>query len=102
MGDRTINDAVAIKLILCKALEQRWSRIVIHFQNQELMRQISNRSPSNSSLATLIEDILNMQRMFRMCLFSSVRDERIGRSKSLSHHAFGIIVDEEWIVPQCY
>nr|XP_027086514.1 uncharacterized protein LOC113708252 [Coffea arabica] len=85
-----------------RTLEQRWSRIAIHFQNQELMRQISNRSPSNSSLATLIEDILNMQGMFRMCLFSSVRDERIERSKSLSHHAFGIIVDEEWIVPQCY
>ncbi|XP_027126082.2 uncharacterized protein [Coffea arabica] len=102
LGNITINDAVAIKLILCKALEQGWSRIAIHFHNQDLMRQMKNRCPSNSSLATLIEDILNMQRLFRMCLFRSVRDERIERSKCLSHHAFGIIVDEEWIVPQCF
>lgn len=102
LGDKAIDEAVAIKLVLCKALELHWSRIKIHSHNQELLRQLKYKSPSNSRLATLIDDILNMQKLFRMCLFCLVKKESIVRSKMLSSHALGIIVDEEWIVLQCY
>ena len=96
LGDKVINEAVAIKLVLCKALEQKWSRITIHSQNQVLMRQIKYKSPSNSSIATLIDNILNMQKLFRMCLFCLVKEDSIERSKRLSSHALDIFMDEEW------
>ncbi|CDP14470.1 unnamed protein product [Coffea canephora] len=95
-GDKVIDEAMAVHLVLCKAFEHQWSRITIQFQSQDLMRQIKYNSPSNSRLATLIEDILSMQKLFRLCLFSLANENSIKRSRDLSSHAFGILVDEEW------
>nr|XP_027124351.1 uncharacterized protein LOC113741063 [Coffea arabica] len=37
-GDPVIDEAVAVHLVLCKALEHQWSRITICSQSQDLMR----------------------------------------------------------------
>ncbi|XP_027122082.1 uncharacterized protein [Coffea arabica] len=95
-GDKVIDEAVAIQLVICKALEHQWSKITIQFQSQDLMRQIKYKNPSSSRLATLIDDILSMQKLFRMCLFSLAKEESSKRSRKLSSHAYGILVDEEW------
>ncbi|XP_027162908.1 uncharacterized protein LOC113763339 [Coffea eugenioides] len=95
-GDKVTDEAVAIQLVMCKALEHQWSRITIQFQSQDLMRQIKHKNPSSSRLATLIDDILSMQKLFRMCLFSLAKEESSKRSRELSSHAYGILVDEEW------
>ena len=38
LGTKLLDDAAAVKLVLCKALEQNWDKINILLQNKELLR----------------------------------------------------------------
>ena len=52
-------------------------------------------------MATLLEDISNMQKLFRMCFFCLLREENMENSIRLSFNALRILLDEEWNVLQC-
>ena len=72
LGNKVLDEAVAFKLVLSKALEQQWSRIKILSHNKEFLRQLRQQSPSDSIVATMIDDIADMQKIFRMCSFCLV------------------------------
>mgnify|MGYP004711023431 CR=1 FL=1 len=74
LGNKDLNEVVAIKIVLCKALEQQWSRIKIYSQNKKLLRQLKYQSPLDSSIATLIDDILIRT---QPCLANSYSNNRI-------------------------
>lgn len=52
-------------------------------------------------MATVLEDISKLQRLFCMCSFDLCRQEHMLVSKKLSEDALGVIVDEERLFPQC-
>ncbi|XP_027099254.1 uncharacterized protein [Coffea arabica] len=101
LGTKILDDAVAVKLVLSKAMEQHWDRIKILFHNKELLRQLRHQSSSESRLATLVDDITELQKMFCMCSFELVSEENMTNCKRLSFYALGILVNEEWYFPQC-
>ena len=70
-------------------------------QNKELLRQLKNPSSLDSCLTTLTDDIIELQKMFRMCSFELARENIMTECNSLSSYALGITVDEEWYFPQC-
>ncbi|XP_027152430.1 uncharacterized protein LOC113752516 [Coffea eugenioides] len=101
LGTKILDDAVAVKLVLSKAMEQHWDRIKILFHNKELLRQLRHQSSSESRLPTLVDDITELQKMFCMCSFELVSEENMINCKRLSFYALGILVNEEWYFPQC-
>ncbi|XP_027118516.1 uncharacterized protein [Coffea arabica] len=101
LGTKLLDDAAAVKLVLCKTLEQHWDKIKILLQNKELLRQLKNPSSLDSCLTTLTDDIMELQKIFRMCSFELARGSIMTTCKSLSSYALGIVVDEEWYFPQC-
>ncbi|XP_027062993.2 uncharacterized protein [Coffea arabica] len=100
-GNKLLDEALALKLVLCKAVQRKWSNIKLSFGNKELWRQLKHQSPANSRLATVLEDISQLQRLFRMCSFGLNREEDMIVSKKMSVDALSIIVDEERQLPQC-
>lgn len=42
LGNKVLDDTVALKLVLCKAVQQQWSRVKLNSHNKELMRQITH------------------------------------------------------------
>ena len=101
LGSKVLDDALALKLVLSKAVQQQWSRIRLNLANKELLKQLTHTQPLDSRMATLLEDIANLQRLFYMCSFCLSREGNMIDSKKLSADAFGIIVDEERNFPQC-
>ena len=101
LGNKILDDAAVVKLVLSKAMEQHWDRIKILSHNKELLRQLRHQSSSESRLTTLIDDITELQKMFRMCSFELVSEENMTNSKRLSSYASSILMDEEWYFPQC-
>ncbi|XP_027152078.1 uncharacterized protein LOC113752144 [Coffea eugenioides] len=101
LGNQSLDDALALKLVLCKAAQYRWNRIKLNFANKELLKQLTKTQPMGSRMATLLEDIVNVKKLFCMCSFCLSREENMIDSRKLSVDALGIIVDEERNVPQC-
>ena len=101
LGNQSLDDALALKLVLCKAAQYQWSRIRLNFANKEMLKQLTKTQPLGSRMATLLEDIVNVKRLFCMCSFCLSREENMLDSRKLSVDALGIIVDKERNVPQC-
>nr|XP_027100870.1 uncharacterized protein LOC113719906 [Coffea arabica] len=101
LGSKVLDDALALKLALCKAVHRNWSKVKLKFCNKELWRQIKQQSPADIKMATVLEDISKLQRLFCMCSFDLCRQEHMLVSKKLSEDALGVIVDEERLFPQC-
>ena len=101
LGNKLLDEALALKLVLCKAVQRNWSKVKLNFCNKELWRQIIQQSPADSKMATVLEDISKLQRLFCMCSFGLCREENMIVSKKLSDDALGVIVDEERLFPQC-
>ncbi|XP_027177880.1 uncharacterized protein LOC113777029 [Coffea eugenioides] len=101
LGNKVLDDALALKLALCKAMHRNWSKVKLKFCNKELWRQIKQQSPANIKMAIVLEDISKLQSLFCMCSFDLCRQEHMLVSKKLSDDALGVIVDEERLFPQC-
>lgn len=101
-GNKNIDVASAVKLVLCKALERPWSNIRIQIQNKDLLRQITNGKSSDCRLTTILEDILNLKSLFRMCSFCLDNNDDNDISANVSSYALGILLDEEALVPPCH
>ncbi|XP_071905812.1 uncharacterized protein [Coffea arabica] len=100
-GNKILDEALALKLVLCKAVQHKWNNLKLGFCNKELWRQLKHQSPTDSKMATILEDISQLQRLFCMCSFVLYREENMIVSKKLSVDALSIIVDEERQLPQC-
>ena len=75
-GSKNVDEAVAIKLVMCGAVEQQWRRIKIQMQNKELL--LISQTALDSKVATLMEDIQSLKVLFQMwsfCLDSENRNE---------------------------
>nr|XP_027100913.1 uncharacterized protein LOC113720151 [Coffea arabica]XP_027101109.1 uncharacterized protein LOC113720465 [Coffea arabica] len=99
-GNKILDEALALKLVLCKAVQRKWSNLKLRFCNKELWRQLKYQSPANSKMATVLEDISQLQRLFCMCSFVLDREENMIVSKTPSVDTLSIIVDEERQLPQ--
>ena len=66
LGNKLLDEALALKLVLCKAVQRNWSKVKLNFCNKELWRQITQQSPVDSKMATVLEDISNLQGLFCM------------------------------------
>lgn len=100
-GNKLLDEALALKLVLCKAVQRKWSKLKLRFCNKELWRQLKHQNPADSKMATVLEDISQLQRLFCMCSFGLYREENMIVSKKMSADALSIIVDEERQLPQC-
>ncbi|XP_027155669.1 uncharacterized protein LOC113756069 [Coffea eugenioides] len=100
-GDHIIDEATAIKLTLCKALDRQWSTISVHIRNKGLLKLLKLGKASDCRMTTLIEDILSLKSLFRMCSFCLDNDDDNIDCNSVSSYAQGILLDEEFLVPPC-
>ena len=69
--------------------------------NKELLRQLKNRRTADIIMATLLEDILSLKTLFRMCSFCLVSDDNNDISANISSYALDILLDEKGIIPPC-
>nr|XP_027102916.1 uncharacterized protein LOC113724190 [Coffea arabica] len=100
-GDHIIDEATAIKLTLCKALDRQWSTISVHIRNKGLLKLLKLGKASDYRMTTLIEDILSLKSLFRMCSFCLDNDDDNIDCNSVSSYAQGILLDKEFLVPPC-
>nr|XP_027095012.1 uncharacterized protein LOC113715059 [Coffea arabica] len=101
LGDHNIDEATTIKLTLCKALDRQWSTISVQIRNKGLLKLLKLGKASDCRMTTLIEDILSLKSLFRMCSFCLDNDDDNIDCNSVSSYAHGILLDEEFLVPPC-
>ena len=92
------DQAGAVRLALLNAISQGWRNIKVELENRELVEYIKNTRTSNHLMATLIEDIQYICKMFQTCSFSPVSSGFV-ESIKLSMHALNIFIDEAWVNP---
>ena len=69
-GDKNIDDAAAVKLILCKALERQWCNIRIQVYNKDLLNRLKIGKSPDCRMTTILEDILSLKSLFECALFA--------------------------------
>ena len=100
-GDQNIDDAAAIKLALCKAVERGWRNICIQIRNKALLKQLQIGKSIDCRMTTMLEDLLRLQSLFRMCSFCFVNFDVNDVCEHVSSYALGILLDEEFLIPPC-
>ena len=101
-GDQNIDDAAAVQLILCKALDRHWSNISIQIHNKDLLKRLKFGKSSDCRLTTILENILCLKSLFRVCSFSLVNYDDKDVCANISSYALGILLDEESLIPPCH
>ena len=101
-GNKNIDAASAVRFVLCKALERGWCNIRIQIQNKDLLRQIMHGKSSDCRLTTILEDILSLKSLFRMCSFCLDSNDDSNANVNISSYGLGILLDEKSLFPLCY
>ena len=86
---------------MSKAVVQNWEKIEIQSYNKQSLNLIRLRKSHDMRLVTLLEDILSLQSLFRMCSFCLVSRDLNHISNRISAYALDIVQDEEFWIPQC-
>lgn len=86
-GSKNVNETVAIKLVMCRAVEQQWRRIKIQMQNKELLKQLISQRALDSKVATLMEDIQSLKVLFQMWSFCLDSENRNDISEQINSYA---------------
>ena len=79
----------------------QWSTISVQIRNKGLLKLLKLGKASDCRMTTLIEDILSLKSLFRMCSFCLDNDDDNIDCNSVSSYAQGILLDEEFLVPPC-
>ncbi|XP_027150159.1 uncharacterized protein LOC113750373 [Coffea eugenioides] len=96
-----LDEAEAIKLAMSKLVVKGWRKVIIQSCNKQLIQQICSGRASNIKLNTLVDDILSLKALFRMCSFCAISKVDNHISIKVGDYALGIIHDEEWFNPLC-
>ncbi|XP_027098791.1 uncharacterized protein [Coffea arabica] len=100
-GVQLLDDAVALKLAMCKANTLHQRNVQFQVKNRQLLNHIRTQKASDSRIATLVEDIVQLKRLFHMCSFCLASSDKNYLSSRISMYALGITIDEELVFPQC-
>ena len=68
-GDHFIDEEVAIKLLLSKAVVLSWRKVEVQIQNKQTLNHILSHKTHDMRLATVLEDIYQLRLLFHMCSF---------------------------------
>ena len=96
-GNKLRNQAVAVKLALCKAREKEWKQIQIKVKLERLLKMIQTSNSKDMAMHSHLEDIRNLCSMFTECSFilsTNLTEERVDL---VIMHALSISFDEEWL-----
>ena len=98
-GNKNMDVASAVRLVLCKALGRGWHNIKVHIQNKEVLRQIKHGTTSDGRLTMILDDIFCLKSLFLMCSFCLNRNDNSITKANVSSYALGIWLDEEASFP---
>ena len=59
-GNNLTNQAVAIKLALCKAREQKWEKIKVKVRHKQLLKMLQTSNSKDRALYSYLDDIGNL------------------------------------------
>ena len=93
------HEAEGVKWALIKATEQGWRLVCIGVPNMDLLQQIQGTKTVGLWLATLIEDIRELSKMFYKCSFCIGKYRRNDLSCLFSAQALSNYFDVEWVNP---
>ena len=94
-----MDEAIALKLAMCKAVNMQHRAVQFQVQNQKLLNHIRTKQVRDIRLATVVDDIVQLRLLFHMCSFCLVQNDKNQLSSKLSTYALGIIFDEELLFP---
>nr|XP_027060751.1 uncharacterized protein LOC113687311 [Coffea arabica] len=100
-GVQLVDEAVALKLAMCKATTLQQRKVQFQVLNKQLLNLIRSQKASDIRVATMVEDIVQLKGMFHMCSFCLVNSGNNHLSSRISLYALGITIDEELWFPQC-
>ncbi|XP_027170518.1 uncharacterized protein LOC113774181 [Coffea eugenioides] len=100
-GVQLVDEAVALKLAMCKATTLQQRKVQFQVLNKQLLNHIRSQKASDIRIATLVEDIVQLKGLFHMCSFCLVNSGNNHLSSRISLYALGITIDEELLFPQC-
>ena len=98
-GSVLLDEAIALKLAMCKAANMQHRAVQFQVQNQKLLNHIRTKQVRDIRLATIVDDIVQLRLLFHMCSFCLVQNDKNQLSSKLSTYALGIIFDEELLFP---
>lgn len=96
LGSEVQDEAIGIRLALCKTLKYHWTRISILVGNKRLLSCLLDGKPIEANLELLSEDIKDIAQLFQVCYFEYVKMTIRDQVSKLSLHALASIADEEW------
>ena len=94
-GHHHVDELVAIKLLMSKALMLRWRKIEMQIQNKQALNCILSRKSHDIRQATLMEDIYQLSLLFQKCSFCPVSKDGNHICDRISSYAIGIFEDED-------
>ena len=98
-GNHLIDELQAVKLLLSKAAVYQFENIQVQLDNKRVFHLIQNAKTLDMRVTTLLEDILTLKALFRMCSFCLVDGDNNHLSNRISAYALNIIQDEEFVIP---
>ncbi|XP_027156321.1 uncharacterized protein LOC113757111 [Coffea eugenioides] len=98
-GNHLIDELEAVKLLLSKAAVYQFENIQVQLDNKRVFHLIQNAKTLDMRVTTLLEDILTLKALFRMCSFCLVDGDNNHLSNRISAYALNIIQDEEFVTP---
>ena len=101
IGSILLDYLQAIKLVLSKVWEQVWECIKVPISSHQILNLLKKPSSKDIRFAANLEDIINLNSMFRKYPFDKQDVEHSRMTKSLSKLARNITFDEECVDPQC-
>ncbi|XP_027076996.2 uncharacterized protein [Coffea arabica] len=98
-GNHLIDELEAIKLLLSKAAVYQFENIEVRLDNKRVFHLIQHAKTQDMRVTTLLEDILTLKALFRMCSICLVNGDNNHLSNRISAYALNIIQDEEFVIP---
>ena len=59
-GNKLRNQAVAVKLALCKAREKEWKKVEVKIKQKQLLKMIQTSKSKDMAMHSQLEDIRNL------------------------------------------
>ncbi|XP_027118787.1 uncharacterized protein [Coffea arabica] len=98
-GNHLIDELQAVKLLLSKATVYQFENIQVQLDNKRVFHLIQNAKTLDMRVTSLLEDILTLKALFRMCSFCLVDGDNNHLTNRISAYALNIIQDEEFVIP---
>ncbi|XP_071940383.1 uncharacterized protein [Coffea arabica] len=100
LGSNLVDEeAVALKMAMCKAVTMQYREVQFQVQNQQLLNHIRTQKVSDIRLVTVVDDIVQLRVLFYMCSFCLVKHDKNQLSSKLSMYALGMTLEEEHWFP---